>query len=102
MKLTRMFVSSLVVVVPVIAGCASHEKGLDKDHEDNEVTVTMADVPAAVRATLERESTGGKVTEVEKETKKGKTVYSADMVVDGVAWDISVAEDGAVISKEKE
>ena len=90
----------LVVLSAALAtgGCSSNGRG----HEGKEVAVAMNDLPAAVRATLERESAGGKVTEIERETKDGKTVYSADMVVNGVAWDITVAEDGTVISKEKE
>ncbi len=80
------------------AGCACQ-----KDHEQGkEVAVTMNDLPAAVRATLDRESAGGRVSEIERETKKGRTVYSADMVVNGVAWDIAIAEDGTVLSREKE
>ena len=51
----------------------------------------MTDVPPAVRATLERESAGGKVTEIEKEVKNGKAVYSADMVVNGVAFGLTAA-----------
>jgi uncharacterized membrane protein YkoI len=47
-------------------------------------------------------SAGGKVTEVEKEAKNGKTVYGADMKINGAEWDITVAEDGTVISKEKD
>ena len=70
--------------------------------EGKETAVTMSDVPAAVKATLERESKGGKVTEIEKETKNGKTVYSADITVNGKGWDITVGEDGSVISKEAE
>jgi hypothetical protein len=89
--------ASVLLSLVALSGCASHG-----GHEDKDVPVAMNDVPAAVRATLERESAGGKVTEVEREVKKGKTVYSADLMVNGVAWDITVAEDGTVISKEKE
>ena len=78
------------------SGCASH--GTDA----KEVPVTMTDLPPAVRATLDRESAGGKVTEIERETKNGKTTYSADMTIAGVEWDIAIAENGSVISKEKE
>jgi hypothetical protein len=83
--------SSLVVGLLLLSGCAQKE-----------VTVAPGDVPPAVRATLDRESKGGTVTEVEKEVKKGKTVYSADASVNGTAWDITVAEDGTLLSKEKE
>jgi hypothetical protein len=96
-RVATVLVAGLAGAAALI-GCASH----DGNHEGKEVTVAMSDVPAAVRATLERESAGGKVTEVEREMKNGRTVYSADMIVNGVAWDITVAEDGTVISKEKE
>lgn len=73
-----------------LAACSSEQK------------VEMNELPSAVRATLERETAGGTVTEIEKETKDGKTVYSADAMVGGQAWDITIAEDGKVISKEME
>src|SRR5689334_5050631 len=70
--------------------------------EAGETPVAMKDLPAAVRATLDKEAAGGKVTEVEKEMKDGKTVYSADIEVGGKAWDVVVGEDGKLISKELE
>ena len=95
---SRFTFPALVVCIGTLVGCASHgESGQGK-----EVPVALNDVPAAVRATLEREAGGGKITEVEKEVKMGKTVYSADLMVNGVAWDICVSEDGRVLSKEKE
>jgi len=73
-----------------LAACASHE-----------TKTTMTDVPPAVRSTIEKEAAGGKVTEVEKESKKGKTVYSADVTdKSGHMWDVHVAEDGRLISKD--
>lgn len=74
-----------------------------KSHEGNEVKVAMSDVPPAVKATLEKEAAGGKVTEVEKETKNGKTIYSADVTDKaGKKWDVDVSEDGKLLSKEKD
>lgn len=98
MTRVQMLSASLVAAVAVAWGCASGGGG----HENKEVPVAMNDVPAAVRATLEREAAGGKVTEIEKEVKNGRTVYSADVMVNGQAWDVSVAEDGTLLSKEKE
>lgn len=83
----------------VVVGCASNGA---KHGEERETPVALNDVPAPVRATLDRESAGGSVTEIERELKNGKTVYSADLTVKGVAWDITIAEDGTVISKTKE
>ena len=67
-----------------------------------EVPVKMADLPPAVRAALDRESAGGKVMEIEKEMKNGKTVYSADVMLKGQMWDISFDESGKVIEKKME
>ena len=86
----RNLVALSVSAMICLGACAKHE-----------VKVLMGDLPAPVRATLEKESKGGKVTEVEKETKNGKTVYSADVTAaDGKKWDVVVGEDGKVISKE--
>jgi len=98
MKLLKYVVLASASLGAALIGCGSHAHRQEK----NEVAVSLADLPAAARATLERESAGGKVTEVEKENKNGRTVYSADLMVGGVAWDITVAEDGTVISKERE
>jgi uncharacterized membrane protein YkoI len=78
-----------LMLIGVLAGC-SHEK-----------TISMAEMPAAPRATLDAEAKGGKVTEVEKETKDGKTVYCADVTsADGKKWDVEIGEDGKLISKK--
>jgi len=74
----------------VLVGCSHEQK------------VTMSDLPPAVKATLDRETFGGKVTELEKEKKDGKVVYSADAVVNGQAWDIVIGEDGKLVSKTLE
>jgi hypothetical protein len=80
-----------------IAGCATNGKA-----EESEVAVTLNDLPPAVRATLERESVGGTLVDIEKETTNGKVVYSADVDFKGVVWDLEMAEDGTLLSKEKD
>jgi hypothetical protein len=72
-------------------GCASGEK---------ETPVAMADLPAAVKATLDRETVGGEVREAEKELKNGKMIYSFDAKIAGKCYDIDIAEDGTLISKK--
>lgn len=67
--------------------------------EDGEVEVKLADCPEAVQKTLKRESTGGKIEEIEKETEDGKTVYEAEIVIDGKEYEVEVAEDGTLLSK---
>lgn len=94
MRFSKTLPVSAAALLLGIAGCASNSS--------KEVPVALGDVPAAVRATLERESRGGKITEVEREVKNGRTIYSADATVNGEEWDIAIAEDGTLISKERE
>lgn len=97
----RLAVPGLLSVAFALAssGCASTCCTADCEKE---APVAVADLPAPVKATLDRETAGGKVTEAEKEIKKGKTVYSFDAEVGGKLWDIAIAEDGTLLSKEQE
>ena len=105
MKLYRTLLPAFVLVfagLTVPFGCCCGDKEHRAGDRAHEIPVTMADLPPAARATLEKESAGGKVVEIEKEMKSGETVYSADVVIEGKTWDIVVAEDGKLISKEKD
>jgi hypothetical protein len=68
--------------------------------EDKEQRVSMDQLPPAVKATLDRESAGGKVDEIEKETEGGKTFYEAEIVKNGHESYIHVSEDGKVLKRE--
>jgi len=71
--------------------------------EEDEQTVDWKDVPAAVQSTITTNANGGTVTEIEKETKKGKLVYEADVKsTDGKELEIKVAEDGTLIKVKAE
>jgi hypothetical protein len=70
-----------------------------KPAEAREVKVTLNDLPSAVRRTLARESTGGQVTEVEREIKAGKTLFEADVRLDGSTYEVLIAADGKLLSK---
>ena len=65
---------------------------------EEEVTVTLDQVPAAVKATILKAAGGAKV-EVEKETVNGKVIYLAEWIVkDGKSEvEIAVAEDGTLL-----
>lgn len=90
---------SLSLIAPSFAlslavGCANHER--------DETTVTLNEVPAAVRATFEKETAGGTIKEIEKETEDGKVVFNADADVNGKKWEIAVAESGELLSKKQD
>lgn len=71
-----------------------------KEKEEKEVKVTLDQVPAAAKATLEKEAEGAKITDVDKETEKGKTIYETDAKINGHNYEIKVLEDGTLLSKK--
>jgi uncharacterized membrane protein YkoI len=75
----------------------------DEDEENEEEgNVTLDQVPPAVKATLLKEANGAKITEIEKETKNGKTVYEAEFVAGGKTVEVKVASDGKLLKREVE
>lgn len=84
-------------------GCAaSKPEGHHKEEEENEVKISVDQIPAAAKATLDREAEGGALTEAEKETDEGKTVYEATTTIGGKEYEIKVAEDGTLLKKKLE
>jgi hypothetical protein len=90
----------LAAAVALALGLPTH--AADKNGEEKEETVKLADCPAAVQKTIKDNADGGKILEVEKETKKdGTVVYAAEVKkTDGKRVEIEVAEDGKLIKVE--
>ena len=83
-----------------MVGCANlHAEDKEKE-EGNEVKIKFAEAPAAVQATLKKESGGATIESIDKETDDGKTIYEADVMIDKQNYEIKVAEDGKLISKK--
>lgn len=70
-------------------------------HETDQV-ISMQELPAAVRPLAEKEVAGFRIIEVEKENKNGKVIYAITYDQAGVEMEIEYAEDGTLISKERE
>ncbi len=67
-----------------------------------EEEITLDQVPAEVKATIERESAGGTVTEIERETKDGKVTYEVEFLRGGQEIELQIAPDGAVLRQAVE
>jgi uncharacterized membrane protein YkoI len=72
----------------------------DKDKGEPEQQVTLDQLPAAVRTTLESEAGSGSIGDIEKEVKDGKVIYEADVTKDGSKLEVKIAEDGTLIKSE--
>jgi uncharacterized membrane protein YkoI len=67
---------------------------------DNEVEMSIDDVPAAARAAILAQAQSNAIREVVMETENGAAVYEAEVVIGGKEVDIRVAADGAVLGQE--
>jgi hypothetical protein len=72
------------------------------DENEQEEIVTLEQLPPVVRKTLRRESTGGTIGKIEKETKQGRVIYEADVMLDGREYEVKIAANGILIKKELE
>jgi uncharacterized membrane protein YkoI len=69
---------------------------------EGERTVSLAEVPDAVRATILAQAQGNPVDEIEMETEQGRTVYEAEVIVGGRTTEIEVAADGTLLGTESD
>jgi hypothetical protein len=68
--------------------------------ESKEVKVAVDQLPAAVKATLQKEAEGSAIADAEKETEDGKTEYEAHATINGKTYVLKVAEDGTLLAKK--
>jgi len=66
-----------------------------------EPKVTMDQLPAPVKATIEKEAKGGTVADIVRDTEKGKSFYEAHITLpNGKDRYVHVADDGKVLKRE--
>lgn len=84
-----------------IAGCNMF-KGSD-DRDDNEMTVSMSDVPEAVSASFKKMHPSATVQSIEKETHAdGKAEYEFEFTEDGKKGEIELDQTGAVAAEDED
>jgi len=94
----RHWKSSSVVVV-VLAGLTLSIGALaGRQTTQQEEGISLDQVPEAVKATLL--SQGGTIEEIEMETENGRTIYEADVLLNGQKTELKVAAEGSLIGKE--
>ena len=93
---TLLLAGALGVGFGARALAAENESG----HEHQ--PVAMSDLPGPVQATFKRESKGGKIEELRKETRKdGTVIYEGEIVKNGKGTDIEVNPAGKVVERGK-
>jgi uncharacterized membrane protein YkoI len=93
----RILLSVVTVAgVLVLAGCQSPE-----EKEAPAQAVTLSEVPAKARATIETFTAGGEITRIEREGQGDKAVYDVEATVRGKKVEYDIASDGSVLSSEE-
>ena len=70
--------------------------------EENEQTVKMSDLPAAVQTTIKDKAGSNEIIKIEKKTEEDKTVYEAVVNKKGEEWSIEVDANGKFLKQYKE
>lgn len=92
-------------IVPTIAVAVSLTLGawtLAYADEENEQTVQMSDLPAAVQTTIKDKAGKNEIEKIEKKTEDGQTVYEAVVKKSGKEWSIEVDANGKFLKQYKE
>src|SRR3972149_3650586 len=84
-----MFGVCTVNTVLVGSVMASHEEGKKVD---------IAQVPAVVKAAIEKETAGGTIKEIVKKEGDGKTGYAVEYAKDGMEKTVGFTEAGSVVA----
>jgi uncharacterized membrane protein YkoI len=97
----RMLASVAVVgLVLVLCGCDCFCKRGEKTEAPAQA-ISLADVPAPARATIEKMTAGGTITKLEKAEEGGRTVYDVEATVGGKDVEYDVAADGKIMTSEE-
>ena len=94
-QISRFIIAPMLAVgvAGLVAGCASTKK--------QDFRVSLAELPGAARATVEKVTAAGQVDQITKEVEKGKTVYDVEATVGGKHLEFLIADaDGAVLGTE--
>jgi len=97
-----VLIGAIVCVMTFAVIQNNDQKASMTDNDDGEEEITLDQAPAAVQATIKAEAQGGTIKEIERETENGKTVYEAEVIINGQEFEIEVAPDGTLLGKEVE
>lgn len=91
-------VALVAVSMALMVSCKSI--GSHGEDDENEVEMSLDQVPAPVRATILREAKGQKIEEVERTGEGADAIYEVDLMMDGQEYELKVSATGEVISKK--
>lgn len=64
--------------------------------------VQLSELPAQVRQTVERETKGAAINEIEQDTENGQLIYEVEFTRQGQRWELDVDAYGAVLDRHRD
>lgn len=64
--------------------------------------ITFEELPAPVQTTVRKEVGAGKISDIERDAKRGQTVYEIEFVDGGTKYEIEVAPDGKLLDRKED
>jgi hypothetical protein len=61
--------------------------------------LALDQLPAPVRATVDRETQGGKITDIERDQEHGQTIYEVEFSLDGKEYELDISTDGRLLER---
>jgi len=95
--MSNRFVLALMLGALLSVPGVAQEKGGDREKK-----VKLRDLPAAVQAAVKEQSKGATLVGLAQEEENGRTLYEAEMKVNGHGRDVLMDATGKVVSVEEE
>jgi len=64
--------------------------------------VKLEDLPAPVKQTVQRETKGGTITDIERQRDRNSVYYEIEYTVGNQDWELDIAPDGKLLRREKD
>jgi hypothetical protein len=61
--------------------------------------IALDQLPPPVGATVERETKGGQIKDIERDLERGQTIFEVDFVLDGQEYELDVSADGKLLER---
>jgi len=96
-----ILVGAVAAIVIVLATGCSAISGKGEKKEAPGQVVSLSDLPAPAKATIERLTAGGQIKQIEKAEEGGAVIYDVEATVGEKDVEYDVAADGKVLTSEE-
>lgn len=67
-----------------------------------DVEVPFEELPEPVKKTVEVETRGGQITEIEREYEHDREIYEVEYVLEGVKYELDIAPNGTLLRRHRD